>query len=354
MNASVPRHSHLAHAAYLDLVRLLREEEISDIRGKPLVKPRGSVRFWYDNYRVGNEVRSRYIGPDTPEIRSRIERLEELRQAGSIRRSERARLVRVLRAENFLSLDAGTGSLLAAFAAAGTFRLGGTLVGTQAFRLYEGELGVRLKADQAIATDDIDIASFERLSVAIEDTTSPKLAEVLSDFAFSPVPSLDKGRVWKWRQSTKGTLVEFLTPSFDAAEGLRDLPALGVAAQSLHYLNYLIAEPIAAAVLYRSGVLVQLPRPERFAIHKLIVADRRAGGPNRLKSQKDLTQADVLIRVLKEDRPDDLREAYELALANGPQWRKHMGASLEKLPAASAALSSLKVLYDPLQDKARP
>ncbi|WP_241560124.1 GSU2403 family nucleotidyltransferase fold protein [Solirhodobacter olei] len=30
--------------------------------------------------------------------------------------------------------------------------------------------------------------------------------------------------------------------------------------------------------LYRSGVLVQIPQPERFAIHKLIVADRGFGG----------------------------------------------------------------------------
>ena len=42
--------------------------------------------------------------------------------------------------------------------------------------------------------------------------------------------------------------------------------ALGVSAQALHHLNYLIAEPIQAAVLYRSGVLVQIPRPERYAI----------------------------------------------------------------------------------------
>jgi hypothetical protein len=71
------------------------------------------------------------------------------------------------------------------------------------------------------------------------------------------------------------TLVEFLTPSFRSEEDIRELPALGVAAQSLHFLNYLIAEPIKAAALYRSGVLVQIPRPEAYAVHKLIVANRR-------------------------------------------------------------------------------
>lgn len=52
------------------------------------------------------------------------------------------------------------------------------------------------------------------------------------------------------------------TPSFHPEEDVRDLPALGVAAQSLHFLNFLIAEPIKAAALYRSGVLIQIPRPE--------------------------------------------------------------------------------------------
>ena len=93
------------------------------------------------------------------------------------------------------------------------------------------------------------------------------------------MPSLEKGRVWKWLQSAGGTLVEFLMPSFDEAEGLRELPTLGVHAQSLHHLNYLISEPIQAVVLYRNGVLVQVPRPERFAIHKLIVAYRSVSRP---------------------------------------------------------------------------
>lgn len=49
-------------------------------------------------------------------------------------------------------------------------------------------------------------------------------------------------------------------------------------AQSLHYLNYLIAEPITAAIPYRNGVLVQIPRPERLAIHNrlLPIAGRMA------------------------------------------------------------------------------
>ena len=55
------------------------------------------------------------------------------------------------------------------------FRLGGTLVGTVAFRHYEGELGLRVGFDQLAQTGDVDIGSFERLSFAIGDAVDTPL-----------------------------------------------------------------------------------------------------------------------------------------------------------------------------------
>ncbi|MFC5556261.1 nucleotidyltransferase family protein [Methylobacterium iners] len=242
-----------------------------------------------------------------------------------------------------MGVDAATGSLLAALASAGVFRLGGTLVGTHAFRLYEGVLGVRYAFDQAAQTNDVDIASFERLSLALGDTVSEPLQSVLRDFAFEPVPTLDPGLAWRWRQTRADLLVEFLTPSFEAEEGLRPLAALGVHAQALHFLNFVLAEPISVPVTYRSGVVVQVPRPERFAIHKLIVADRRREGADSLKSVKDRLQAAFLIEILAEDRPDDLLEAWETARAAGPRWRERLDASLARLPDTRRRLQQLSV-----------
>ena len=119
---------------------------------------------------------------------------------------------------------------------------------------------------------------------------------------------------------------------------MRPLAALGVHAQSLHYLNYLIAEPITAAITYRNGILVQIPRPARMAVHKLIVADRRMRGPDSLKAYKDRMQASFLIRILAEDRPDDLRNAYTDAMSVGPQWRDRIGATLKRLPEVAVLL----------------
>ena len=201
--------SSIATSAYTDLVRLLRDDATAGVEGKPTLKPRGDKAYWYAARRVGRDMRFFYIGEDNEETRTRVERIEELRATAKERRQERSRLVRLLRAEGMTPTDRATGSILSAMADAGTFRLGGTLVGTNAFRLYEGELGVRLPLGGMANTGDIDIAQFERLSVALEDQVDPALADTFSALKFDPVPDIDPSKTWRWSQGGSGQLVEF-------------------------------------------------------------------------------------------------------------------------------------------------
>lgn len=332
--------SSIAMSANTDLVRLLKDDALSGVEGKPMLKARGGKAYWYAVRRVGTEMKFIYIGEDSDETHVRINRIEELRATAKERQAERSRLVRLLRAEGMTPTDRATGSILSAMAVAGTFRWGGTIVGTNAFRLYEGELGVRLPLGGMANTGDLDIAQFEKLSVALRDRVDPDLAETFSALKFDPVPALGRGRTWRWAQGGSGQLVEFLTPAF-GDETIRELPALGVDAQGLNYLNFLISEPIHAAAIYRSGVLVQIPRPERYAIHKLIIADRRRDGAGNLKSAKDREQAAFLIEAMAEDRPDDLARAYASAREVGPRWREHIARSLARMPETKDILDSL-------------
>jgi hypothetical protein len=342
MTIQFRRHSPAAQAAYHDLVSLLLDDAAADIRGTPTARERNGRLYWYDRQRIGNEIHERYLGDDSQELRVRLDQYQALKEQREERRRERARLVRLLRGERFAGTDGTTGSLLAALARTGLFRLGGVLVGTNAFRNYEGELGLRLTLDQAAMTNDIDIASFEKLSLALGETVMPTIEGVLAGFDFASVPSLDAGKVWRWRQSRSETLVEFLTPSFNDKEELRQLAALGVSAQSLHFLNFLISGPIQAAAVYRDGVLIRIPRPERYAIHKLIVADRRREGPDSIKSRKDLMQAEILMAVLAQDRPTDLEEAYEDAMSRGPRWRERIERSLGRSPEAARLIEAVQ------------
>ncbi|PVH27390.1 GSU2403 family nucleotidyltransferase fold protein [Pararhodobacter oceanensis] len=334
-------HSLIGQSAWQDLRRLLGEAVASDLRGKPTLRKREERGYWYDRFRQGDQIVERYIGEDTDELRSRLERYEALRDAAKARKVETSRLIRLLRSEGYLTPDLATGQILMAMAKAGVFRLGGTVVGTQAFRHYEGVLGVQIGADQAAQTNDIDIASFERLSLAVDDQVDPTLGEVFKSLDFEPLPSTDKRKAWRWKQTRQQTLVEFLTPSFRENEELRDLPALGVSAQSLHFLNYLIAEPLTVPLLYREGALIQIPRAERYAIHKLIVSVRRRGGDDALKAHKDRAQAAFLIAVLKDEDPYALLDAWETARAKGSAWREALDEALSQMPETAEALRDL-------------
>lgn len=333
-------HSQTGLAAYDDLKRLLLDDQVADIQGTPVPTTVNGRVFWYDKFRLGRDMAQRYIGPDSPDLQARLKRAAELKALAEARRREKTRLVRILRAEGYGSIDQKTGSLLNAFSRVGVFRLGGTLVGTIAFRHYEGELGLRLGLDALARTGDLDIGSFERLSFAVGDQVDEALSKVFADLKFAPVPSTEKGRVWRWSQSGGEMLVEFLMPAA-RDEGVRDLAALGVSAMALRHLDYVLADPVPAVSLYRSGVLVQVPRPERFAIHKLIVAERRAGGRDAAKAVKDRAQAALLIEALAELRPDELREAHEDARARGPNWARRIEASLARMPESAALLARL-------------
>lgn len=94
----------------------------------------------------------------------------------------------------------------------------------------------------------------------------------------------------------------------------------------------LISDPVNAVVIYCDGILVQIPRPEKFAIHNLIVADRRRNGPTSFKAEKDSQQAAFIISTMAEDRPLDIWDAYEDAIARGPRWRERIGRSLDRMP----------------------
>jgi hypothetical protein len=72
----------------------------------------------------------------------------------------------------------------------------------------------------------------------------------------------------------------------------------------------------------------------------LIVAARR-DDRNLLKVEKDRRQAAFLIEVLAQDRPDELRDAYEDALSRGPKWRSRIHESLEKMARARDLLDAV-------------
>ena len=323
----------------LQLMTLYQELVDTHLSRTPRANPTGApfkriVRgkaYWYATDRTGSNVVQRYIGPDNDETKLRLVEIEARRGATEAFETRCGEMVAQLRAARLPTLDAASGSLLASLSAQGVFDLGGTLVGTMAFRLYDAEIGRRVTRIEPALTQDIDIASYQNLSIALADGAALRLKDLpmaLAKFGLEVSPSIDpKGRSGRWRRKTGEPVLDFLAPSFEEGQDHVWLEALGVWAQGLHYLNYLLADPIPAVGLYRQGVLVRIPRPDRFAIHKLIVAQQRTGA-GLAKRRKDLGQAQALIISLAEDRPAELKQAYETAMEQGPSWREAIGASL--------------------------
>ena len=291
-----------------------------EIGGSPVQRTIRGREYWYARSYVGNEEKERYLGPDTPELRERIERLQQQRDDLREREAGRRSLVQILRVKGVPRIDAATGKVQQALARAGVFRLRGVLVGSHAFRLYPLILGVAI-SEAHHATEDIDLARFHEISVALDDEVDPKIQEALAQVGeLTPAASLYPTQPTGYRVAD--TVVEILTPNQgpDRDEPVA-LPALGVHAKRLRFLDFLLAEAIPAAVPYRYGVLVNVPQPARYAVHKLIVATRRARTA-AAKARKDSEQAMALIRVLAEDQPDELARAYQEARNRGEQWRR--------------------------------
>lgn len=316
---------------YANLVQMHLNRPAFEFEGAPFTMVRKGKTYWYANQRPANGAapRQRYLGPDTDEMKQRIEDMRAQQQSAAEFRRHASSLVAQLRAGGIAGLDRDTGRIIRSLTNSGVFRLGGTLVGTQAFRHFDLQLGVHLAESTAwvTQTDDIDIASFEHLSMAIEDTADPDLAAALEQLGFKPANSLTPKTPTTWALANSRYAIDFLTPSFDDEQAPRKLVALNMWAQSLHYLNFLIANPIPAVSLYMEGLLIQIPRPERYAVHKLIVSQKRHA-TSEAKRQKDIEQARVLIEALAETRPYELKEAIDSATAKGKAWSEALDRAL--------------------------
>ena len=295
--------------------------------GAFVVKTVKGRRYWYFQSGTGETRAQKYVGPETPELLERIIRHKELRDDERERRALVSTLVRSFGLPRPVS---EIGNVIAALARAGVFRLRGVLVGTVAYQTYAAMLGVKLSAGP-LQTGDIDIAQFKNASVAVEDNTPPVL-EVLKkvDKTFRPVPHHVDGRRVASYAARGGIRVDFLTPNEGGETGHpQALPALQTDAQPLRFLDYLIYEPERAVILHNAGIYVQVPAPARFAVHKLIVSQRRREGTG--KRDKDIQQAEALLQALVGARPHDLKLAWEEAHHRGPKWRQLLAQGVAEI-----------------------
>ena len=108
------------------------------------------------------------------------------------------------------------------------------------------------------------------------------------------------------------------------------LPRLRTAALPLKYIDYLIEDPIQAGIVDGGGILVQVPSPARFGLHKLIVS-RERGAASHTKVEKDLLQAAQILSIVAEERAGDLSLAWAALQERGRSWVQQAKKGLSAL-----------------------
>ncbi|TCQ95818.1 GSU2403 family nucleotidyltransferase fold protein [Neorhizobium sp. JUb45] len=312
------------------------------IEGRFVTVPVKGKDYWYFDFPTPEGDKRRYVGPHAdPEITARVGRFRDIKEHAKDRR----RLVStLLRSGGMTGPDRFAGDVVETLADGGLFRLRAVLIGTVAFGCYAGILGVRLP-NAAMQTGDADFAQDFAISAEVGDSLPPVLDLLQTiDATFRAVPhQADRVKVTAFANAS-GYRVEFLTGnrgSDDFTGKPSPMPALGGAsAENLRFLDFLIRDPIRTVLLHRSGVSVLVPSPERYAVHKLIVASRRRTNDitGRGKQDKDLQQAALLCEALQQTRrSDDLADAYTEAWERGSAWQEAITAGLAMMPDVGKA-----------------
>jgi hypothetical protein len=216
--------------------------------------------YWYLQRQEGDRKRQHYLGKESQELLAWMDEVRKLRERTAVDEAQRARLSSMLAAGGAAAESAAAGKVLQLLADSGVFRMGGVLVGTQAFAVYGNMLGVRFDR-QSLRTQDVDLAQDRAIGIALSQETEPVDVErslTGSGMGFFPVPSLDPRRPsTSFKIRGREMRVDFLTPMTgpDRTEPVF-LPSLGVAAHPLRFLDYLIEDPVQAVVVSGPGILV--------------------------------------------------------------------------------------------------
>ena len=228
----------------------------------------------------------------------------------------------------------------------GFFRAGGLLVGTHAFIAMANMLGVRWGTSSR--TQDIDFAHAGRnISIALPANIQVGVHGALESLEMGLLPiSQFNGKVGAQYRNIKDPelRLDFLTSVHRSQSGPVILESLNVALEPLKFMEYSLEGTTQGLVLGNGGaVLVNLPSPARYAVHKLIVYAERPE-QERPKAVKDLHQAASLIAYYLDQRTDDLMAAWLDAMRRGPGWRRRLKSGLQALSKAAPDLQ-LDVLF---------
>lgn len=291
--------------------------------GSVVVRKRRGRDYLYVVSKDGASRSERYLG-HTGDPRA-AEEADRIRLAAEQARTLRT-TVSALKQARIPAPSLPIGRVVEAVANAGLFNQGVVLIGTVAFQTYGCVLGYFLPG-AALMTNDTDllVASF------VADGKKRDMEAILkrADPTFRAEMHHDD-RLPKLFRSSNNLSVDILTKYGRGRRSPVLVDELTCSAEALTFMEYLAEESIDAVVLYGSGILVKVPPPIRFALHKLLIAQERQG-KTLSKKAKDLVQARDLMDIFLETDSATLASELEDVRSRGARWKKNINTSLREI-----------------------
>lgn len=330
-----------AQAAYSEAYEATRHAElhrsVASLTGTFQTKSVKGKRYWYFAYRdaLDGRVRQIYVGPDSDDIEALKARTSQPPDTGV------ARIAAAALAHGCGGVTPKHFRIIRQIGDAGFFRAGGMLIGSHAFVALGNMLGVRWAS--STQTQDIDFAHGGRnISVALPANLEIDVRTAIESLQMGLLPSLGLSGNPSGsyvNPSEPDLRLDFLTTRGRSDEPV-EIPSLNISLQPLKFLELLLEQPAQAALLADQGaVVVNVPDPARFALHKMIVAVERTTS-ERAKAIKDLNQAAAVIEcMLDQGYSDALREQTTDILGRGTGWRSRLVTALTRLKARHPELA---------------
>lgn len=206
-------------------------------------------------------------------------------------------------------------------------------------------------------TQDIDFAhAGTAVSLLLPGSMEARTDHAITSLGmgFLPVSGLSgkTGGMWLIPKEPEFRL-DFLTPRHRGADKPFVHPQLGVTLQPLPFMEYSLQGVEQAALPSIEGaVLVSLPDPARYALHKLLIAGEREGA-FRVKARKDLAQAAHLLAALWQWRRESLTEALDDLLSRGRGWQSRFRRGAKALREGWPSLEAASMLVGSSAPKKR-
>ena len=336
--------SAVAQTQYANLAQAARQHDlqrsVADLPGGFVTKSIKGKTYWYYQYKLPNRTPQQfYIGPDDEPTLALI--AEHKNPQVERARKHLVDLCEAVAALGCYSIIPKHARVLARLADHGLFRAGGVLVGTHAYLAYQNRFGVRWLGGET--TVDLDFAHPGRnISIAMNRDLKIDGHAAIESLKMGFLPVNEGTRYVK--DDEPDFDLDFLTCLHRGGDAPVPVARLNLTLQPLRFMEFSMQDPAVSVLVASSGPIVaNVPRPERYALSKLILYPERLAGQQPEKANKDLLQSATLVDYLSRHDPDSLTDAWTDLLSRGPNWRKlaqqGLAALKQRYPEASCAIN---------------